>query len=125
MLPPRPSWPAEETATLLVFVGSKFGAGALPGTRKASSRKLRPFRGRFSIAAAEMTPSTAELVAAMGGAAASTVTASCRAPTSSVTSSVEAAAHLQRDALEACAAAKPVGLHASPRRSPGGRLVTR
>ena len=49
-LPPRPSWPAEETTTELVFVGSKFGAGELPGTRNDSSMKLRPFRGRRSMA---------------------------------------------------------------------------
>ena len=33
------------------LVGSKFGAGALPGTRSASSRKLRPFSGSTSIRA--------------------------------------------------------------------------
>src|SRR5215475_2926726 len=38
MLPPRPSWPAEEMRTLPVLVGSKFGAGVAPGTSKASSR---------------------------------------------------------------------------------------
>ena len=56
MLPPRPSWPAEETARLFVFVGSKLGAGAFPGTRKASSRKFRPFRGRFSTTPDVTTP---------------------------------------------------------------------
>ena len=50
MFPPRPSWPAEETRTELVLVGSKFGAGALPGIRNASSRKFRPLRGSRSMA---------------------------------------------------------------------------
>jgi hypothetical protein len=40
------------------FVGSKFGAGALPGVSRASSRKLRPLSGRLSISSLRMTPST-------------------------------------------------------------------
>src|ERR1051325_90334 len=54
-LPPRPSWPAEEITTVFVFVGSKFGAGALPGTRNASSRRLRPLRGGLSPLRGAMT----------------------------------------------------------------------
>ncbi len=87
-LPPRPSWPAEEIATEFVFVGSKFGAGALPGTRKASSRKLRPFRGRFSIALEDSTPPTSELVVSSAAACSSTVIASEPPLTESVAPSV-------------------------------------
>ena len=53
--PPRPSCPAEEMTTVFVFVGSKFGAGALPGMSNASSRKLRPFSGRVSTSREAMT----------------------------------------------------------------------
>ena len=60
MLPPRPAWPADETTTDCALVGSKFGAGALPGVRKASSRKLRPFSGSDSISRAETTEPTTE-----------------------------------------------------------------
>ena len=49
MLPPRPSCPADEMTTELVLVGSKFGAGALPGTSSASSMKLRPLSGSRSM----------------------------------------------------------------------------
>jgi hypothetical protein len=69
MFPPRPSWPAEDTAKLFVLVGSKLGAGALPGTSRLSSRKFRPLSGRFSIAVAAITSSTADRPVAMGGAA--------------------------------------------------------
>ena len=60
MLPPRPSWPADEITTEFDLVGSKFGAGVFPGTRSASSRKLRPFSGSTSIRADRMTASTTE-----------------------------------------------------------------
>src|SRR5256885_12591320 len=59
-LPPRPNCPAEEIETVLVLVGSKLGAGELPGISSASSRKLRPFNGRFPICWAFTTPSTTE-----------------------------------------------------------------
>ena len=45
---------------MLVFVGSKFGAGVLPGMSSASSRKLRPLSGRLSIWREVMTPSITE-----------------------------------------------------------------
>ena len=61
-LPPRPSCPADEITTLFDLVGSKFGAGALPGTSSASSRKLRPFSGNASMAADGSTASTTERV---------------------------------------------------------------
>ena len=60
MLPPRPSWPADEMVTEFVLVGSKFGAGVLPGTRSASSRKLRPLSGSASMRLVGMTASTTE-----------------------------------------------------------------
>ena len=60
MLPPRPSCPADEMTTELVFVGSKFGAGALPGTSSASSMKLRPLSGSRSIDGAVITASTTD-----------------------------------------------------------------
>jgi hypothetical protein len=44
----------------LDFVGSKFGAGAFPGTRSDSSRKLRPLSGSTSMSAAGMTVSTTD-----------------------------------------------------------------
>ena len=59
-LPPRPSCPADEITTLFVLVGSKFGAGELPGTSSASSRKLRPLSGRASMALDGITASTTE-----------------------------------------------------------------
>ena len=58
--PPRPNCPAEEITTVFALVGSKFGAIVLPGVSSASSRKLRPFNGRFSIWRASMTPSTTD-----------------------------------------------------------------
>ena len=61
-LPPRPNWPADEISTELVLVGSKFGAGVLPGTSSASSRKLRPLSGSLSMAASAMTASTTDRV---------------------------------------------------------------
>ena len=60
MLPPRPAWPADETMTDCALVGSKLGAGALPGVRNASSRKLRPLSGSDSISRAETTEPTTE-----------------------------------------------------------------
>ena len=60
--PPRPSCPAAETTTVLVFVGSKFGAGALQGMSSASSRKLRPFKGGLAISRGLTTPSTLDEV---------------------------------------------------------------
>ncbi len=86
MLPPRPNWPADEIRTELVFVGSKFGAGALPGTSSASSRKLRPLSGSFSIAGAVMTASTTELVVlTMSSVVAATLTDSLTPATASST----------------------------------------
>ena len=67
-LPPRPNCPAEEMTTVFVFVGSKFGAGALPGVSSASSRKLRPFSGRFSISRSLITRSTFDELTSIGGA---------------------------------------------------------
>src|SRR5271166_6111450 len=61
-LPPRPSCPSVEITTVSVLVGSKLGAGALPGISSDSSRKLRPLRGSESICCELMTPSTSELV---------------------------------------------------------------
>ena len=49
-----------------IFVGSKFGAGALPGSRNASSRKFRPFSGRLSTTPDDTTPPTSELPVATG-----------------------------------------------------------
>ena len=66
-LPPRPSCPAAETTTVFDLVGSKFGAGELPGVRKASSRKLRPFRGKLSISRFSMTASTFEELVSTSG----------------------------------------------------------
>ena len=87
-LPPRPSWPAEETTTEFVFVGSKFGAGELPGTRNASSMKLRPFRGRRSMAFEARTPCTTEerLWTARASVVTSTVSLSAAASSFNVTS---------------------------------------
>ena len=48
-------------STLLVFVGSKTGVGALPGMSSASSRKFRPLSGSDSMRAAGSTPSTTVL----------------------------------------------------------------
>ena len=45
---------------MFVLVGSKFGAGVFPGISNANSRKLRPFRGRFSICRELTTPSTTD-----------------------------------------------------------------
>ncbi len=83
MLPPRPNWPAEEISTELVLVGSKFGAGALPGTSSASSRKLRPLSGSFSMAAEVMTASTTDVDVSIGvdSTSASMTTVSLRLPT--------------------------------------------
>jgi hypothetical protein len=84
MLPPRPIWPDDAIRTLFVFVGSKTGVGLLPGTRSASSRKLRPFRGSAWIASAVRTPSTAVVTTR---AESLTVTASWMPPSVSWTSS--------------------------------------
>ena len=83
MLPPRPNWPPDETSTLLLLVGSKVGVGWLPGTRNASSRKLRPFSGSVSICAADSTPSIAVVT---GRPTSLTVTASSTPPIVSATS---------------------------------------
>ena len=87
IMPPRPNWPAEATTTLFVFVGSKFGVGTLPGTRKASSRKLRPFRGSRSMAVCPMTPSTVEEPTVARSTSATASTASAIAATATTTSS--------------------------------------
>ena len=86
-LPPRPNWPADEMTTVLVFVGSKFGAGALPGVSSASSRKLRPLSGRFSISLWSMMRSTLEDSTSMSGRAPSRMTVSETLPTLRLTSS--------------------------------------
>ncbi len=85
-LAPRPSWPAEEMRTVLLLVGSKFGAGLFPGTRRESSRKLRPFSGRSWISSAVIRPSTTPDVVLTRGVP-STVTFSSRPPTFRATAS--------------------------------------
>ncbi len=47
---------------MIVLVGSKRGAGRLPGIRKARSRKLRPFNGRVWISCASTRPCTMDCV---------------------------------------------------------------
>ena len=85
-LPPRPNWPADEISTELVFVGSKFGAGVLPGTSSASSRKLRPLSGSLSMACEPMTASTTErVVSTMPTLVPATVTDSLTPATDSAT----------------------------------------
>jgi hypothetical protein len=87
IMPPRPSWPAELTITLFVFVGSKLGVGALPGTRNASSRKLRPLSGSVSIDVRSITPSTVDVPAVASGASATASTVSATPPIAIATSS--------------------------------------
>ena len=58
------------------MVGSKFGAGALPDTSSASSRKLRPLSGSASMALDGMTASTTERVVSTGARRALTSTVS-------------------------------------------------
>ncbi len=66
-LPPRPSCPSVEMTMVSLLVGSKFGAGELPGTSSESSRKLRPLSGSESICSELITPSTMELVVLTSG----------------------------------------------------------
>ncbi len=80
MLPPRPSCPADEMTTELVLVGSKFGAGALPGTSSASSMKLRPLSGSRSMEGAVMTASTTDRAVSTSPAPAASTTTSSRTP---------------------------------------------
>ena len=122
MLPPRPSWPAEEMARLFDFVGSKLGAGALPGRRKASSRKFRPFRGRLSTTPDETTPPTRELPVAMGTVRSSTVTASARPPTSR-TASTGTRRPTSTTTRSSVFDTKP-GASIETRYSPGARLAS-
>ena len=85
-LPPRPNWPADEISTELVLVGSKFGAGVLPGTSSASSRKLRPLSGSLSMACDPMTASTTDrVVSTMPTLVPATVTDSLTPATDSAT----------------------------------------
>ena len=74
MFCPRPNWPADEIKTVSDFVGSKFGAGELPGISNANSRKLRPFSGRLSIALESMIPSTTDVFVCTMAAASETST---------------------------------------------------
>ena len=90
MLPPRPNAPAEDTSRVLVLVGSKFVAGRLPGIRKASSRKLRPFRGMLSIVPDSTVPCTSHWVVSMANSPPVTVTTSPTFATFKGTSSVTA-----------------------------------
>ena len=90
ILPPRPKAPADDTSRVLVFVGSKFVAGRLPGIRYASSRKLRPFKGMFSMVGAVTRPCTSDCVESTCASDACTVTTSPTLAGVSLTSSVEA-----------------------------------
>ena len=90
MLPPRPICPADDTTTLFDLVGSKFGAGELPGTRNASSRKLRPLSGRASMALDGITASTTERVVSTPVVVAATSTRSRTPATARLTSMVTA-----------------------------------
>ncbi len=80
MLPPRPSCPADEMTTELVLVGSKFGAGAFPGTSSASSMKLRPLSGSRSMEGAVITASTTDRAVSTSPASAASTTTSSRTP---------------------------------------------
>jgi hypothetical protein len=40
MFPPRPIWPADDTSTLLVLVGSNTGVGAFPGHEQGQLEKV-------------------------------------------------------------------------------------
>ena len=67
--------------TVFDFVGSKFGAGALPGTSSASSRKFRPLSGSASMKLDGITASTTERVVSTATGLATTVTSSRTGPT--------------------------------------------
>src|SRR5262245_47598301 len=62
MLPPRPSCPADETSMVVVLVGSKFGAGRLPGNRNARSRQLRRLSGRLISVRSEIELDTCDVL---------------------------------------------------------------
>ncbi len=122
MLPPRPICPADETTTLFDLVGSKFGAGALPGTRNASSRKLRPFSGSAWMALDGITSSTTDRVVSTPVADVATLTFS-RTPATARLMSTVTAWPTSSTMLPCVASPNPLAV---TRRSttPGGRFAT-
>ena len=122
MFPPRPSWPADEMTTLFDLVGSKFGAGAFPGTRSASCRKLRPLSGSASMAVDGMTASTTERVVSTPVTLTATSTAS-RTPATVSSISTAAACPTSRTSPVRFASAKPRAVTVRSTTA-GGRLAT-
>ena len=104
MLPPLPYAPPDETSNVTVLVGSKRGAGRLPGIRNASSRKFRPFRGRLSISADPTTPCTSDCVVFRTSSVPVTSTTSPALAIFSETSSVKARPTSRRTSLNSLVA---------------------
>ena len=108
MLPPRPSCPADEIATLLVFVGSKFGRRRLPGAEERELEEVAAVQGQ--VARSRSTRSHRRRSHSSDRASApvaSTVTTSALPVTSRVASRVTPAAHLHVHAREAPARRSP------------------
>ncbi len=124
MLPPRPSCPAEEMTTELVLVGSKFGAGAFPGTSSASSMKLRPLSGSRSIEGAVITASTTDRAVSTSPVPAASTTTSSRTPATVSVASRSSTCPTRSVTPSKRCGAKPATVTETTK-PPGGRSASR